>query len=74
MSNLQYLKALSYQVKHEPGQPEHFEFRLASIGSGKIDGLQPHLSKDIITYGETFEQAAEEALKERQYAWRNRIR
>ena len=55
------LKTLTYVLEHNPNCPSPFLVRL--VGSaGVIDFKAPGLTADILGYGNTFEEAAEQAL------------
>lgn len=59
---LKEIAKLTYSVRHSPNCPSPFEVRLVQRGRGHI-----HYDKnDIIGYGKTFDEAAEQALKVKQ--------
>lgn len=51
----------TYQIRHNPNCVKKFEVRL--VGQGLIDGKPAHESNDRIGYGDSVEEAANQALQ-----------
>lgn len=56
----EWLLRVTHQVRYNPNCAKRFEVRL--VGAGVIDGKPARQSRDRIGYGDTLEEAAEEAL------------
>jgi hypothetical protein len=63
MSIMSSLYESTFVMEHNPNCPHAVLLRLVGKSSGGIDLLPPDVTKDILGYGRTFEEAAEDALK-----------
>jgi hypothetical protein len=62
MDIMSRLKELAYWVQHNPNRPMPFLVRLVGKGRKRIDGLYYDQTKDILGFGRTLVEAAENAL------------
>lgn len=53
----------TYVTEHSPNCLTPYMVRMVGKGKGMIDKLPPSESKDAIGYGQTFEEAASNALQ-----------
>lgn len=73
MSNA--LANLTYMVRHNPNCPKRFEVRLSGMALLISMGCGPKMIDDDVGYGDTFEEAAANALAVKsERAWRPKFR
>jgi len=64
----QRMSRMTYVVEHNPNCPSPFLVRLVGVGKGILDKLPSRTTRDVLGYGQTFEDAAKEALAMKQAA------
>ena len=65
MDAIETLSQMTYVVEHSPNCSLRFLVRLAGKGAGQIDKKPVKQTEDILGYGQTFEEAAFEALRKK---------
>jgi len=63
MNILSQLNELTYWVQHSPNCSMSFLVRLVGKGQSYIDGKYYDQTKDILGFGRTFDEAAQNALR-----------
>lgn len=56
------IEKYTFAVRHNPNCPSPFEVRLVGKGRGRIN----YDDKDIVGFGKTFDEAAENVMKQKQ--------
>lgn len=65
MDVLEELNKLTYKHEHSPNCLSPHLVRLVRPGAGKLDDLHHFVTGDVCGYGNTFAEAAADALKKR---------
>jgi len=56
------LEDLTYQIEHSPNCPSPYLVRAVTYGTGGLDKLPTHETKDTFAYGRTLNEAAGKVL------------